>query len=244
MAEIIIAHLYPELMDLYGDIGNLICLNKRIEWYGHKCTIVNIHLNSTFDLSEFDMLFMGSGSEREQDLVYDDLLKKADSLRVGIENGLPALFISGAYQLLGTTYQLPTGKIKHRLSILNFYTKAMDNRLTGNILIKADIDNTPVDVVGFENHAGRTFFVDENLEPFGKVVKGYGNNGEDGTEGIRYKNLIGTYLHGPLLPKNPIIADFFIYKILERKNIENHTKLNDDMEMFAHNQIKKRLLSS
>lgn len=243
MAEIIIAHLYPELMDLYGDTGNLICLNKRIEWYGHKCTIVNIPLNSTLDLSECDMLFMGSGSHREQDLVYEDLLKKADSLRLAIENGLPALFISGAFQLLGTSYQLPTGQIKHRLSILNFYTKAMDNRLTGNILIKANINNTLEDVVGFENHAGRTYFVDEDLEPFGTVVKGHGNNGEDGTEGIKYKNLIGTYLHGPILPKNPIVADFFINKILERKNLVNHTKLNDDLEIFAHKQIKKRLLS-
>ncbi|NLB87833.1 MAG: glutamine amidotransferase [Syntrophomonadaceae bacterium] len=189
------------------------------------------------------MLLMGGGSQREQELVYNDLSPKADSLKTCIENGLPALFIGGAYQLLGTSYQLSTGQIKPRLGIFNFYTKTMDNRLTGNILIKTNIDNNSVDVVGFENHVGRIYILDEDLEPFGTVVKGYGNNGEDSTEGIKYKNLIGTHLHGPILPKNPAVADFFINKILERKNIKKNTKLNDELELFAHNQIKKRLLA-
>ncbi len=242
MAVFYIAHMYPDLMDLYGDRGNLICLKKRLEWYGHKANIVKVNLHSQVDFDQYDMLFMGGGSDREQNLVCHDLFKKADSLRASIENGLPMLFVCGAYQLLGTSYKPSKEKKIAGLSLFNFYTEGREDRLIGNILLKTKLNNEEVTVVGFENHSGRTFFADEDLQPFGLVVKGNGNNGEDRQEGIWYKNLIGTYLHGPILPKNPVIADFFINKMLERKNIENHIKLDDEIEMFAHNQIKDRLL--
>lgn len=242
MGEFTIAHMYPDLMNLYGDSGNLICLQKRIEWSGHICKIVNIRPNQNIDYKGIDMIFIGGGSDREQRIVCQDLLKDRENFSQAIETGVPVLCICGAYQLLGTTYRSIDGQLIKGLGLLDFYTIGNPERLIGNILIETQILGETVSVVGFENHCGRTYFEDPGLQPFGKVVKGYGNNGEDSTEGIRYKNLVGTYLHGPLLPKNPAIADFFIKTMAARKEITIEKVLDDHLEIFAHNQIKERLL--
>jgi len=242
MAEFIIAHMYPDLMNLYGDRGNLMCLKKRLEWYGHNCTIKNIGLGEILNYRDIDMVFMGGGSDREQGLVYQDLIKKTDSLMAEIESGLPVLCICGAYQLLGTRYLSHDGKLMHGLGFFNFYTRGEKDRLIGNIIISSEVPGRTVNVVGFENHGGRTYFEDSWLKPFGKVIKGHGNNGEDKTEGIAYKKLIGTYLHGPLLPKNPEIADYFIQSMADRKGIEIKKELDDYIENFAHGQVEKKLL--
>ncbi|MBO8158564.1 glutamine amidotransferase [Thermosyntropha sp.] len=243
MGEIKIAHMYPDLMNLYGDRGNLICLSQRLKWYGFNCKITPVSLGEDLDFNDIDFIFMGGGSDREQDLIYRDLWKRADRLWIEIEEGMPMLAICGAYQLLGKYYQALDGKIMQGLSFFDFYTEGEEKRLIGNIILEAEVTGEKVTVVGFENHGGRTYLNDSAIEPFGKVIKGYGNNGYDKTEGIFYKNLIGTYLHGPLLPKNPDIADFFIKVILMRKGIKLDKKLDNTIENFAHEQVKKMILA-
>ncbi|MGE5391014.1 MAG: type 1 glutamine amidotransferase [Deltaproteobacteria bacterium] len=244
MAQFSIAHLYPDLMNLYGDRGNLICMQKRMQWYGHNCSIENLGLRDDLDLDRYDMVFMGGGSDREQGLVYEDLLRKGGRLKEQIEAGLPVLCICGAYQLLGLSYIAADGQAMDGLKFFEFRTVAGSPRLIGNVLIEANIDGKAVSVVGFENHGGRTIFDDPDLQSFGRVINGFGNNGKDGGEGLIYKNLIGTYLHGPLLPKNPAVADFFISAMAQRKGIELAYDLDDFIEQFAHDQVKGRLLGS
>lgn len=241
MSKFIIVHMYPDLLNLYGDRGNLLCLQKRIQWYGHDCEIKNVNLNDNIDYQKIDMLFMGGGSDREQNLVYNDLLTKADKLMAEIENGLPVLCICGAYQLLGKYYRSFDGTQMQGLGFFNLYTVGKKDRLIGNVLIESEAGGHGT-VVGFENHGGRTYLEDTSLQAFGTVVKGYGNNGEDQKEGMRYKNLIGTYLHGPLLPKNPRIADFFINSMAARKGIKIDKSLDDRIENTAHEQVRNKIL--
>lgn len=239
-----IAHMYPDLMNLYGDRGNLICLQKRLEWYGHSCEIRPVFLEEPLDFGQIDMLFMGGGSDREQSLVYADLVQKADLLFAQLEAGLPALCICGAYQLLGAYYQSYEGQVMQGLGFFPFYTAGQRDRLIGNILLEAEIDGAASTLVGFENHGGRTWFQDSGLQPLGRVVAGHGNNGQDQTEGMRYRNLVGTYLHGPLLPKNPVLADFFIRNMAARKGIQIDLRLDDSIEHIAHEQVRNKILSA
>jgi len=238
-----IAHMYPDLMNLYGDRGNLICLQKRMEWYGLNCEIKSIHLQDRLDFSQIDMLFMGGGSDREQGLVYHDLLQKSDQLLEQINMGLPMLCICGAYQLLGNYYKLQDGLTLDGLGFFPFYTVSKPGRLIGNILLECEIHGQKTTVVGFENHGGRTYFDDNNLQGLGKVIKGQGNNGEDKIEGMQYNNLIGTYLHGPLLPKNPVLADFFIHAMTDRRGDKLTRRLDDTIEHIAHEQVKKKIMA-
>lgn len=241
MKRFVIAHMYPDLMNLYGDRGNLLCLQKRINDYGHNCEIQSLYLNDKIDFSSIDMIFMGGGSDREQGLVYNDLLVKADKLMQEIEDGLPALCVCGAYQLLGNYYKSHDGSILNGLGFFDLHTEGRKNRLIGNIVIESDINGQKFSVVGFENHGGRTYLNDQKLSPFGTVIKGHGNNGEDGSEGLWYKNLIGTYLHGPLLPKNPHIADFLIRAMADRKGVVIKNTLDDSFERFAHQQVIEKM---
>lgn len=243
MEKIIIAHMYPDLMNLYGDQGNLICLKKRLEWYGFGCEIKPVHLGEELDFTRMDMLFMGGGSDREQGLLYADLIKKSGRFLEEIEKGFPVLCICGAYQLLGQYYYAGAGENYEGLGFFNYYTEGGKKRLIGNIAIESHIGSQETVIVGFENHGGRTYFTDKNLAPLGKVLKGYGNNAEDGYEGLHYRNLIGTYLHGPLLPKNPAIADYFISHILKRRGLGVEKPLNNDIENLAHKQVLDKIMS-
>jgi CobQ-like glutamine amidotransferase family enzyme len=244
MEQFVIAHMYPDLMNLYGDRGNLLCLQKRINDYGYACEIRPLYLNDKIDFHSIDMLFMGGGSDREQGLVYNDLMVKADTLMQEIEDGLPTLCICGAYQLLGNYYKSYDGSLLNGLGFFDFHTEGRKDRLIGNILIESEIAGEKISVVGFENHGGRTYLNDKNLRAFGTVIKGHGNNGEDGREGLWYKNLIGTYLHGPLLPKNPHIADYFIQAMASRKGIKLPGALDDRIEHYAHQQVRKKILGA
>ncbi len=244
MKKYTIAHMYPDLMNLYGDRGNLICLQQRMRWYGLECEIKSIHLQDKLDFNEIDMLFMGGGSDREQGLVYHDLIQKSDQLLEQINRGLPVLCICGAYQLLGAYYKSHDGKTMDGLGFFPFYTVGRPGRLIGNILIESEINGQRTTVVGFENHGGRTYFNDEKLQGLGKVVKGYGNNGEDQMEGMLYQNLIGTYLHGPLLPKNPELADFFIRAMTSRRGEQLSRNLDNTIEQIAHEQVIKKIMNS
>ena len=240
MADFTIAHMYPHLMNLNGDRGNLLFLKKRLQWYGHQPHIYEVAVGSKLDYHNIDMIFMGSGSEREIKLIYQDLVSRGTDLKEAIENGLPMLFIDTAYQLLGQAYMDAGEKIIDGLGFFKFSTRRAKKRLTGNILLSSSVTGKECTVVGFENHYGCTYFEDENLQPFGRVVKGFGNNGEDGREGFFYKNLIGTCLHGPLLPKNPEIADFFIKAMVTRRGVALESELDDSIENFAREQVVKR----
>jgi hypothetical protein len=214
-----------------------------MRWYGYDCRIKNIRLGDPIDYSSIDMIFMGGGSDREQSLVYQDLAGRSDALLAAIEDGMPALCICGAYQLLGQSYLAVDGQVMKGLEFFDFITRGARDRLIGNVLIEACIAGENMTIVGFENHGGRTFFADKSLQAFGRVLRGYGNNGEDKKEGIQYRNLIGTYLHGPLLPKNPGVADFFLKTMAGRRGIELKGRLDDYIETIAHEQVKKMVLS-
>jgi lipid II isoglutaminyl synthase (glutamine-hydrolysing) len=241
--NITIGWLYPELMSTYGDRGNIIVLQKRCEWRGIKVEIKKLDLGFKIDdLKKCDLLFMGGAQDTQQQIVALDLIKKREVLQSRIENGIPGLYICGAYQFLGKYYKEANGKTIKGLGILDLYTENPGTnfpRLIGNIAIKVNQDT----VVGFENHGGRTY-LGKQVKPFGKVIKGFGNNGEDLTEGAVYKNSFCTYLHGPILPKNPKFADYLIKIALEKKYGSptiNLSPLNDIMETEAFKIIAKRL---
>lgn len=240
-----IAWLYPDLMNTYGDRGNIITLQKRCEWREIETEILTITINTPKDeLEKADLIFMGGAQDTQQEIVSEDLFKnKGKILKVLIENEIPGLFICGAYQFLGKYYKTADGKRLDGLGLFPLYTENPGEdveRLIGNIVI----ENERTQIVGFENHGGRTYLESKNLA-FAKVIKGHGNNGKDSTEGIKYKNAIGTYLHGPLLPKNPEIADSLIKKALELKFGEKIEleKLDDLLEKKAQDFILNRILS-
>lgn len=238
-----IGWLYPELMSTYGDRGNIIVLQKRCEWRGIKVDIVPIDQTTTDkELKTVDLLFGGGSQDREQEIVMRDLHKKKKTIKELIEKNIPALFVCGAPQLMGKYYEPAAGKRIEGLGIFDMISKhpGIDtHRLIGNVVAQTIDGNM---IVGFENHGGRTY-LEKNCTPFAKVIKGFGNNGEDGTEGAVYKNAIGCYLHGPLLPKNPEIADLLIAKALKvkyKKDIELK-QLDDALEYKAKTAIVNRL---
>lgn len=245
-----IGWLYPDLMSTYGDRGNIIVLQKRCEWRGIDVKIAKITIETKREiLRECDLLFMGGAQDTQQEIVNKDLFEKKGKLLIEkIENGTPGLFICGAYQFLGKYYKTAEGKILNGLGLFDLHTENPGGeRLIGNILIEplhksSIINHKSLRFVGFENHGGRTYF-EKGANPFAKVIKGFGNNGEDGTEGILYKNAIGTYLHGPILPKNPELADFLIQKALEIKYKEEIKlePLDDSIEKKAREVIVNKI---
>ncbi|HEY9667006.1 MAG TPA: type 1 glutamine amidotransferase [Coleofasciculaceae cyanobacterium] len=228
--ELTIGWLYPTLMSTYGDRGNVICLQKRAEWRGIRVNVMS--LDQQTPAAEFynvDILMGGGAQDRQQEIVMRDLRgQKADILREKIEAGTPGVFTCGAPQLLGHYYEPALGQRIEGLGLLDMVSKHPGpdaRRCIGNVVfeltasplaqeLEAMLGTKPI-VIGFENHGGRTYL--QNVEPLGRVVKGYGNNGEDGTEGAFYRNAIATYSHGPLLPKNPFIADWLIQTALTQK---------------------------
>lgn len=231
-----IAHLYPDLLNLYGDSGNILCLKKRCEWRGIKCSVTPLLSGNDFDFSDYDLIFVGGGQDREQKLVLSDLTpKKRDSLYDAVENGTVVLAICGGYQLLGKFYETASGERLDFTGILDLYTSSGDKRLIGNYEYKTA---EKIRIIGFENHSGRTFLGD-GVAPLGKIIKGFGNNGADKTEGARYKNTFCTYCHGPMLPKNPDFADMLIKKALSgRYGSVNLAPLDCSIEVLARRQIR------
>lgn len=250
--KLIIGWLYPELMSTYGDRGNIIVLQKRCEWRGIDAEIKSLDLGFRIsDLEACDMLFMGGAQDRQQSIVSEDLKNKSKVLKEMIGEGIPGLYICGAYQFLGKYYKEADGTIIKGLGIFDLYTEnpgQNHKRLTGNILTRIiltqglSLHENKNTLVGFENHGGRTY-LGKNIQPFGEVMSGFGNNGNDKTEGAVYKNSFGTYLHGPILPKNPHLADYLIKTSLERKYKKeiNLLSLNDSLEQKAHEFIAKKI---
>lgn len=236
--ELNICHLYPDLLNVYGDTGNILILKYRAEKRGIKVNVSNISIGDKFEGKNYDIVFFGGGQDYEQSIVSKDLndLKKHD-LSQYIEGGKVFISICGGYQLLGKYYTTPQGEKLKGLGILDIYTEGGDNRFIGNTVIyNEDFKET---YVGFENHSGRTYI--GSLKPLGKVLAGYGNNGEDGYEGCVYKNSYCSYFHGSLLSKNPELADRFLGTALEKKYGKvNLTPLDDSLEFKAKEFIVKR----
>lgn len=232
-----ILHLYPKNMNLYGDHGNMLALRRRLEWRGYEVNV--IHHDPGDELPEdVDIIFGGGGQDSGQTVVEDDLKIITPKLRDFIEKGTPALVICGLYQLFGNKFVTYEGQEIEGAHILDISTTGGEVRLIGNVLI-----DTPEfgQVVGYENHSGLTY-LGEGVQPLGTVITGDGNNGKDKTEGVRYKNCIGTYLHGPILPKNPKVTDFLISKAIENKTgkVETLKELDDTIELRAHDVSSKR----
>lgn len=242
--KIIIGWLYPDLMCIYGDRGNVTVLQKRSEWRGIDVEVKQIGLQSLEkDLSSCDLLMMGGAQDSQQVIVAKDLEQKKKTLSEMIESGIPGLYICGGFQFLGKYYKEADGTVIEQLGILDVYTENPGGkRLIGNVAI--EVTGLPIQAtfVGFENHGGRTI-LGKDIIPLGKVLKGYGSNAKDGTEGAVYRNSVGTYFHGPILPKNPELADWLIEKALEKKYKRTIVlkNLDDSVSVEARKTILQRL---
>ena len=238
--ELTICHLYPDLLNVYGDVGNVLILKHRASLRGIDVNIVNSSLNDTLDKDNIDIIFFGGGQDYEQSIVSNDLNTiKKDDIKEYIEDGKVFLAICGGYQLLGKYYTAPNGEKINGLGILNIYTEGGDTRFIGNTEIyNESFDET---YVGFENHSGRTYINDHT--PLGKCIHGYGNNGQDGYEGCIYKNTFGSYFHGSFLSKNPEFADRLLLLALQNKygTDVKLELLDDELELKAKSVIKERL---
>lgn len=237
--ELNICHLYPDLLNVYGDLGNILALKYRAEKRGIKVSIGNVSIGDSFHPDDYDIVFFGGGQDYEQSIVSKDLSEtKKFALGLYVEEGKVLLAICGGYQLLGKYYTTPEGEKLPGLEILDLYTESGNTRFIGNTVIRNEEFGETY--VGFENHSGRTYI--GSMKPLGKVVAGYGNNGEDGFEGCIYKNTYCTYFHGSLLPKNPELADRLIKTALERKYEEPVVlePLDDEIEHKAKEFIIQR----
>lgn len=247
MKEIKILYLYPDILDLYGDIGNIKVLQYRIEKRGFSCQIDTYSIGDKApDFSSYDIVFSGGGADNEQKILSDDLIKYKEEIKKAVSEGVFFLLICGSYQLFGKYYKGVEGNIIPGLEVFDYYTEAISDRkkrCIGNIIIEALIDGEETKVIGFENHGGQTYDTNGN---FGNVLFGNGNKFGDLTEGFMTDNVIATYLHGPLLSKNPKIADHIIKYALERKYNESIDleELDDTFENKCREQLIKRFLEN
>ncbi|NME82385.1 type 1 glutamine amidotransferase [Clostridium sp. SM-530-WT-3G] len=238
--ELNICHLYPDLLNVYGDVGNVLILKHRAALRGIDVNIINSSIGDPLDNDNIDILFFGGGQDFEQSIVSKDLQEvKKDSLVKYVEDSKVLLAICGGYQLLGKYYTAPNGEKIEGLNILNIYTEGGNTRFIGNTEIYNEEFNETY--VGFENHSGRTYINDH--KPLGKCIHGYGNNGDDGYEGCIYKNTFGSYFHGSFLSKNPEFADRLLTLALKNKYGDDITlaPLEDDLELKAKQYIIDRL---
>lgn len=232
--KISLAHLYPELLNIYGDYGNVLTVKNRCEWRNIEIEITQINVGDDIDPEKYDFYFIGGGQDKQQIDVAREFQLQKNALHEAMNLGSVFLGICGGYQLFGKYYQPNNGDRLYGIGLLDAYTVAGDKRFIGNVTAKNEY-TMPKTLVGFENHSGLTYLEGET-KPMAIVEIGAGNNNQDKTEGARFKNVFGTYLHGSFLPKNPHFADFLIKLALEKKykdNIELQ-KLNDEIEMKAH----------
>lgn len=238
--KLTIGYLYGDLMNIYGDTGNIIALKKRAQWRGIEVEVKQISVGDKLKPGDVDIYFFGGGQDQAQEIVASNLESsgKGKIIRKETKRGVPLLAICGGYQLLGEYYKPHKGPKLTGVGLFPAYTVASNERMIGNIVISSTIPQTlnPKSyLVGFENHSGKTY-LRKNAKPLGKVVSGFGNNGEDKTEGCIHKNAIGCYMHGSLLPKNPELADWLLKKALETKygkEVELES-LDDTLESQAH----------
>lgn len=247
MYDLNICHLYPDLLNTYGDRGNILALQRRAQWHGINTEITNITIGDTFDSSKYDIVFLGGGQDYEQEILQSDVLnQKGIEIKAAIENMKVFLCICGGFQLMGKYYKTWQGKEIEYLGALDLWTIGGEERMIGNIVFESDIireNGKPLQIVGFENHSGRTY-LGENIRPFGKVISGNGNNGTDGYEGAVYNNVYCSYSHGSLLPKNPLLTDHLLSLALKQKykDFETLGELDDTFENAARASVIQRIL--
>jgi len=227
--------LYPELMNIYADRGNIAVLRARCEWRGLGFQVASSSLAEPLDASEHDLLYIGGGQDRDQAAVAHDMAAtKRDALHGAADRGVVVLAVCGGYQLLGHSYQMGDEELPG-IGLVDLRTVREDGpRLIGNCAIEADLGSGPRTIAGFENHGGRTY-LDAGEQPLGRVLSGHGNNGRDGFEGVHRSNVIGTYLHGPLLPKNVWLAD----RLIELALGVELEPLDDTLEDAAHGSARR-----
>lgn len=221
--KITIVQLYPKDMNIYGDWGNFLTIKRRLEWHGYEPEVINYNQGDTFP-DKGNIYLGGGGQDSGQDDIQEDLLRIGDQLQILAKRGVPMLMICGLYQLFGKFFKTQDGHIIKGIGLFDIETHAGPERLIGNTVAKSSEFG---DIIGYENHSGQTF-LGQNVAPLGQIIRGAGNNGQDGTEGVRYKNTIGSYLHGSLLPKNPTIADYLIEKAVVNKYGEFIPAVIDD----------------
>lgn len=226
MSQLItIVQLYPRDMNIYGDHGNVLVLQRRLEWYGYEVEVVAYNAGDTLP-KDPDIIVGGGGQDSGQEKIHADLMKIAPKLKSWADAGVPMLMVCGLYQLFGHSFATLGGTLLEGIGILDVKTYGTNERLIGNIVTTSEAFGV---IIGYENHSGQTFIGDRgDTVPFATVTRGAGNNARENHEGARYKNVIGTYLHGSILPKNPRIADFLIRTAVERKYGDFSTDLIDD----------------
>ncbi|HEX6289160.1 MAG TPA: glutamine amidotransferase [Herpetosiphonaceae bacterium] len=246
MYQLTIAHLYPEQMNIYGDRGNILTLTQRCRWRGIGVEVDAVKPGQAVDWTRYDLAFFGGGQDSGQSLIADDFVgRHGPSLKAAIDDGLVLLAICGGYQMLGHYFLTHTGEKLPGIGALDLHTVGGKQRLIGNIAVEWTTPHAGLrTLVGFENHSGRTY-LGAGVQPLGRVLRGYGNNGEDGTEGAVYRNAHGCYMHGSLLPKNPHFADHLLGLALQRRYGASAAlnPLDDALETQAHEVMIGRLVA-
>jgi CobQ-like glutamine amidotransferase family enzyme len=243
MSYLRLVHLYPDLMSVYGDRGNVLALVRRAEWRGIDIQVSQLTVGDRLDPTEADLIFFGGGQDREQEVVSADFLRqKGEAVRQAVEEGAALLSVCGGYQLLGQSYTTVDGQELPGAGLFDVRSVPGPKRHIGNVLIETNLDGQPRTLVGFENHSGRTYLA-PGVQPLGRAVVGAGNNGEDHTEGALFKGAIGCYLHGSLLPKNPWLADRLLIDALQHRRGEpvELEPLDDRLEIEAHLAVADRI---
>ena len=234
--KIRLGHLYPDYLNIYADRGNIAVLSRRAAWRGHELEVRPVSVGEPVHPGEHDLLYIGGGQDREQALVAQDLLAKAAGVRESVAEGAAVLAVCGGYQLLGRAYRDLHGADLPGIGLFPFDTVAGETRMIGDVLLECELEpGVRRTLAGFENHAGRTR-LDPGAEPLGRVVAGFGNDGASGWEGCRVGRAVGTYLHGPLLPRNPWFADWLLVQALAHRSGEVPAlePLADELESKAH----------
>ncbi len=238
-----ICSLYPELLNIYGDRGNVITMVQRARWHNLEPIVAEVALGAPVDFAACDLLLIGGGQDREQKILVNDFAARGPDLAAAIQDGLAMLAICGAYQLMGRHYLTADGENLPGLGIFDAWTEASKDRMIGNVVVETELLGAARTVVGFENHSGKTY-LGPGARPLGRVLKGHGNNGQDGREGLVYRNAVGTYLHGSLLPKNPQLADWLLQRALDRRygGAIQLGRLDDEFEERAHAAVVRQVL--
>lgn len=229
-----ILQLYPNDMNIYGDHGNLLVLQRRLEWYGYQPKVITYNLGDSLP-TDVDIVIGGGGQDSGQEKIRADLLKIGPQLKKWADDDVPMLVVCGLYQLFGKFFKTSNEKNLEGIGILDIETFGTNERLIGNIVTNSEEFG---DIIGYENHSGQTY-LGKTATPFAKTIKGAGNNAADGHEGARYRNVIGTYLHGSILPKNPKVADFLIHTAVTIRYGEFSTDLIDDLFVGLARDIAK-----
>ena len=240
--KIVVGHLYPDYLNIYADRGNIAVLARRAAWRGHELDVRTVSIGEAVRPGEHDLLYVGGGQDREQALVAGDLMAKAEGVRAAVAGGAALLAVCGGYQLMGRSYRDLHGADLPGIGLFQHETVAGDTRMIGDVLLECELEpGVRRTLAGFENHAGRTH-LDPGAQPLGRVVAGFGNDGVSGWEGCRVGRAVGTYLHGPLLPRNPWFADWLLEQALAHRLGEapELTPLDDELEEEAHSVSARR----